>query len=124
VKQHKGSTSNGLVGRLQRSLGSLFAGMRLPSKSADNNESLQLFSSSGADMAEVYGHGDLRSGDRQTLNLTMEIINDAVRQRASDILIDPKDQTSHMVRLRVDGMLRTVRSQPIRLYVLPVRVRP
>jgi type II secretory ATPase GspE/PulE/Tfp pilus assembly ATPase PilB-like protein len=40
--------------------------------------------------------------------LTEQIIADALEQRASDILIDPKDELTYTLRFRVDGVLRTV----------------
>ncbi|NIP87177.1 MAG: type II secretion system protein GspE [Planctomycetales bacterium] len=41
------------------------------------------------------------------------LIDDALRQRASDILIDPQDPSSYAVRLRVDGTLRSLRDLPL-----------
>lgn len=70
---------------------------------------LRLFDATGTELSEIYGHGDVRGADRNILDLTVEVIEDALQQRASDILIDPKDQTSYALRLRVDGTLRTVR---------------
>ncbi|NIP84894.1 MAG: hypothetical protein GTO03_04795, partial [Planctomycetales bacterium] len=40
------------------------------------------------------------------------LIDDALRQEASDILIDPQDPSSYAVRLRVDGTLRPLRDLP------------
>lgn len=68
-----------------------------------------LLDSSGRDIKEIYGHtrnGGKGSHDRQTLSLTEEIIFDALVERASDILIDPKAESLYTVRFRVDGMLR------------------
>ncbi len=75
----------------------------------EEDTTLRLFDSMGAEASELYGHSDSRGGDRHTLDMTVQIIDDALKQRASDILIDPKDQNSYAVRLRVDGTLRTVR---------------
>jgi general secretion pathway protein E len=75
----------------------------------DDDLTLRLFDSTGAELSEIYGHGDSRAQDRHVLELTVEIIDQALQQRASDILIDPKDQISYAIRLRIDGTLRTVR---------------
>ena len=74
---------------------------------------LQLFDSSGTELSEIYGHSNGRQGDRKVLDLTAWIIDDALKQRASDILIDPLDRATYAVRLRIDGALRTVQSLPI-----------
>lgn len=74
----------------------------------EKEPAIRLLNSSGRSIKEIYGHG---KGERQashTLNLTERIILDALEERASDILIDPKDESSYTVRLRVDGVLRTV----------------
>ena len=73
---------------------------------------LQLFDSFGNELGELYGHGDNPKEERHILNLTVRIVDDALRQRASDILIDPKDAAAYAVRLRIDGALRTVQELP------------
>ncbi|NLX96612.1 MAG: type II/IV secretion system protein [Rhodopirellula sp.] len=78
----------------------------------ENRSGLQLFDATGAELSQLYGHGESGSGDRRVLGVTIQIIEDAVKHRASDILIDPKDQASYAVRMRVDGALRTVRILP------------
>jgi type II secretory ATPase GspE/PulE/Tfp pilus assembly ATPase PilB-like protein len=77
------------------------------------DDPLQLFDSKGTALTEIYGHSDSAIGDRHVLALTVQIIEDALAQRASDILIDPKDQSWYEVRLRIDGALRTVRTLPV-----------
>jgi type II secretory ATPase GspE/PulE/Tfp pilus assembly ATPase PilB-like protein len=74
-----------------------------------DESALYLFDASGKELSQLYGHGESRSGNQKFLDLTVEIINLALQQRASDLLIDPKDQLSYAVRLRVDGVLRMVR---------------
>ena len=71
-------------------------------------ETMRLFDSLGTEISEIYGRTQ-KPGDRNVLDLTIQIIEDALKQRASDILIDPKDQGSYAVRLRIDGTLRMVR---------------
>jgi type II secretory ATPase GspE/PulE/Tfp pilus assembly ATPase PilB-like protein len=67
-----------------------------------------LLDTAGRTIDEVYGHGDGERQDNRILNLTGQIIADALQRRASDILIDPEDETAYTVRLRIDGVLRTV----------------
>lgn len=76
----------------------------------ENEPRLQLFDSLGTDLQEIYGHG--QKADKHVFNLTVQMIDNALAQRASDILIDPKDQNSYAIRLRIDGTLRTVREIP------------
>ncbi len=78
-------------------------------RTAVEQSSLHLFDASGKELSQLYGHGESRSGDRKFLDVTVQIIDHALQQRASDLLIDPKDQLSYAVRLRIDGTLRTVR---------------
>jgi len=73
-----------------------------------DESTIKLLDSAGRNIKEIYGHGRSRRQDRHILNLTEQIIWDAFEQRASDILIDPKDNSLYTVRLRVDGVLRTV----------------
>jgi general secretion pathway protein E len=76
-------------------------------KSQGEDSALRLLDSSGRSMDEIYGHGQGKHASAQILELTETIIADALDRRASDILIDPKDETAYTVRLRVDGILRT-----------------
>ncbi len=76
---------------------------------ASDNSSIQLFDSSGTELKEIYGHGKGQQQDSHILDLTEQIISNALEQQASDILIDPKDGSSYTIRLRVDGILRTVK---------------
>jgi general secretion pathway protein E len=69
---------------------------------------LVLLDTTGRTMDEVYGHGGDGHQDGRILSLTGEIIAEALQRRASDILIDPKDETAYTVRLRIDGVLKTV----------------
>jgi len=69
---------------------------------------ITLADSSGRGIKEIYGHSGATKQDRHILNLTEQIIYDALQARASDILIDPKDPSVHTVRFRVDGVLTNV----------------
>jgi general secretion pathway protein E len=76
--------------------------------SRKDDSSIKLLDSSGRDINEIYGHGDHKRPDSHILNLTEKIIVDALERRASDILIDPRDESIYTIRLRIDGVLRTV----------------
>ena len=70
---------------------------------------LKLFDSSGRNFDEIYGHSDNKKQDNRILGLTEKVIAYALEKRASDILIDPKDETTYTIRFRIDGILRTTR---------------
>ena len=69
---------------------------------------IKLLDSSGTDLKEIYGHGKIRKQDSHTLALTEKIIMNALQDRASDILIDPKGDAFYAIRFRVDGVLREI----------------
>ena len=69
---------------------------------------IKLMDSSGTELKELYGHGKIRRQDSHILDLTEKTIWDAIQDRASDILIDPKSDSVSTVRFRVDGILREV----------------
>jgi len=95
-----------IAGRIRGALGNI-----RPSsfgRSRDDSK-IRLLDSSGRGIKEVLGHGKGGKEDRHVLNLTEEIVSDALEERASDILIDPKSESVHAVRFRIDGVLRNVR---------------
>lgn len=70
---------------------------------------IELLDASGKSFAEVYGNQ--RKDEEMTteiVDLTKGMILEAIRQEASDILIDPKSDDIYSIRYRVDGFLRTV----------------
>lgn len=69
---------------------------------------IRLLDSSGRSIDDIYGHGDKKRQDSRVLDLTEKVISDALERQASDILIDPKDEGTYTIRLRIDGVLRTV----------------
>jgi len=75
---------------------------------SEDDSKITLLDSSGRGIKEIYGHGKSKRGDRHILDLTEQVILNALADGASDILIDPKDESSYTVRFRVDGVLRTV----------------
>ncbi len=78
------------------------------SGSEEDDSAIRLLDSSGRSIDEIYGHSNARRPDSRVLDLTEEIIADALERRASDILIDPTDKSTYTIRLRIDGVLRTV----------------
>ncbi len=68
---------------------------------------LLLMDSSGRSMNELYGSSGNAQG-RQTLSTVEGIIEDAIEQRASDILINPVDAAVTNIRFRIDGILRAI----------------
>ncbi|MBN1973268.1 MAG: type II/IV secretion system protein [Sedimentisphaerales bacterium] len=78
-------------------------------KHSRHGSDIKLFDSSGRNFDEIYGHSDNKRQDNRILDLTENIIANALDKRASDILIDPKDEISYTIRLRIDGVLRTVK---------------
>ncbi|MEN6557363.1 MAG: GspE/PulE family protein, partial [Thermoguttaceae bacterium] len=78
----------------------------------DDADSLRLFDATGNELREIQGHGQHRGEDKSSFELTVQLIDQALAHRASDILIDPKDPTTYTVRFRIDGMLRNLRDMP------------
>jgi general secretion pathway protein E len=69
---------------------------------------IELLDTSGRTFKEVYGgqSKDPETG-KKTLDKTERIIFEAIKNRASDILIDPITDSGYTVRFRIDGFLRT-----------------
>ncbi len=98
----------GFVGRLKDGVQTGITKLKSLESSSKSTREILLLHSSGKEIREVYGGEKIAKEDRQILSLTDNIIFDALAEQASDILIDPKDDSTYSVRLRVDGMLRTV----------------
>ncbi len=91
----------------------------------EEGAALQLVGPSGQTLDEIYGHGEAKRENAKILDLTETIVADAIQQRASDILIDPRDESSYTIRLRVDGLVRTVKElqvDPCRAVINSVKV--
>jgi len=78
-------------------------------RAEEEDMALHLLDSSGRSIDEIYGHNDAKRVDAQILTLTEATIANALDRRASDVLIDPKDQSTYTIRLRIDGGLRIVK---------------
>ncbi|MBW8041840.1 MAG: type II secretion system protein GspE [Planctomycetes bacterium] len=92
---------------IKQRLRNAFASSRSSSNSREE-PTIRLLDSSGTELKQIYGHGKSKREDRHILDLTEHIIWDALQEQASDILIDPRDNSTYTVRFRVDGVLRTV----------------
>ena len=101
---------DGIVKTVCRQLKNAIAHIRRVRLRPGKRESaIRLLDSSGRSINEIYGHSDANRQESHVLDLTEEIIADALEQRASDILIDPVDESTYAIRLRIDGVLRQVR---------------
>jgi general secretion pathway protein E len=107
IRQKSSESSQGFIETMREHFQNLAESVRNVGRSEDT--SISLLDTSGRSIRELYSHGGRnQSQDRHTLDLTQQIILDAIEQDASDILIDPKDDSTHIVRFRVDGVLREV----------------
>ncbi len=84
-------------------------GLRSMGGSEEEDTAFRLLDSAGRTMDEVYGHGQAKREDARILDQTQALVADAIERRASDILIDPKDESTYSVRLRIDGVLRSMK---------------
>ena len=76
-------------------------------KEVTNRRTIQLLDSAGKSYQQVCGNQDgSRPDDSEHLILAQNIIVGGLDERASDILIDPRDDGYFTVRFRVDGVLR------------------
>jgi len=95
---------------IKRQIRNVISSIRHTESGSDEDvPAIKLLDSSGRSIDEIYGHGHGKRLDSRILNLTERVIADALDQRASDILIDPKDEAIYTIRLRIDGVLRIVK---------------
>lgn len=91
---------------LRDQLRNIGSSMSLPTfVNAKSYREIELFDSSGRNIREVFGK-DKKKQQNNILEFTKQIIWNGLDQRASDILIDPRDENTYTVRYRVDGVLR------------------
>jgi general secretion pathway protein E len=99
---------------LKEKLQDASAGVRSLRFGSKDKIALRLLDSSGRSITEIYGHGKSKREDSHILELTEQIVANALEERASDILIDPKSAIIYTIRFRVDGVLRIVKElEPI-----------
>jgi type II secretory ATPase GspE/PulE/Tfp pilus assembly ATPase PilB-like protein len=95
---------------LKQQLQNALTGLRsIRTASIEEDSTFRLLDSSGRTMDEIYGHGQAKREDARILDQTESLVADAIERRASDILIDPKDESTYSIRLRIDGVLRNTR---------------
>ena len=72
------------------------------------NKLIELLDSAGRNFSEVCGDNEDKSKEtsNEILDMTENFVLDAINERASDILIDPKSNNLYTLRFRVDGFLR------------------
>jgi type II secretory ATPase GspE/PulE/Tfp pilus assembly ATPase PilB-like protein len=83
-------------------------GMATSKRISAPKRTIELLDSSGKSFYEVYGGGKSKDVQSETLAKAENVILNALDNRASDLLIDPKGDNIYTVRLRVDGMLKVV----------------
>ena len=93
---------------IKKHIGNVFANMAAARMIRKEDSAINLFDSAGRNIKDIYGHGKANKEDRHVLNLTEQLLIDALDERASDILIDPKDKSTYTIRFRIDGVLRTI----------------
>ena len=81
--------------------------VRRRSDQAAESPDIELLDTSGKSFHDVYA-SELRSGanDLKPQQQTEQVILQAIRSRATDILIDPRSESEYTIRFRVDGFLR------------------
>jgi len=103
-------SQNGFLDALKEQLHRVLTNVRsVRATSEEDDSAVRLLDSSGRTMDEIYGHGQGKHEDARILDLTETVIAGALERRASDILIDPRDESTYTIRLRIDGVLRSVR---------------
>ncbi|MFA5783376.1 MAG: GspE/PulE family protein [Phycisphaerae bacterium] len=106
IKRNSSETSTGFMESIREHFHSLTENL---GKRRSQAPPISILDSSGRNITELYSHGErAQSQDRQILDLTQQIIYDAIVQDASDILIDPKDNSIYAARYRIDGVLHEV----------------
>jgi len=101
----KPSKSQRMKERIQNAIANLKSSTLLGFK---KEPKISLLNSSGRNIKEIYGHSKSTREATHTLDLTEQIVWNALEEGASDILIDPRDESNYTVRFRVDGVLRTI----------------
>jgi len=108
VRRKSLENGEGIFAVIKERLQDVGESIRSSKLAGGKDATIQLFDSSGRSIKEIYGHGESGRKDRHVLDLTEEIISGALEERATDILIDPKDDLNYRIRFRIDGMLSVV----------------
>jgi type II secretory ATPase GspE/PulE/Tfp pilus assembly ATPase PilB-like protein len=94
------------IGLLKNRISDIASEIKAGKFSFKSGPKIELLDSSGRNIHEIYGHARKEARYNQAVELTSRIISDSISETASDILIDPRDESVYTVRLRVDGVLR------------------
>lgn len=76
-------------------------------RNEDKGSEIKLVSQSGRTLAEVFGEGADQNANK-IIRLTHRLMNRALTEKASDVLIDPTEKNDYAVRFRVDGVFRNI----------------
>ncbi|MGN6655436.1 MAG: type IV-A pilus assembly ATPase PilB [Rhodanobacter sp.] len=99
---------------LQRTIENLLNSMRDTMPDMDTGEFDELDLEVGSDEAESTGIDANAADDAPVVKFVNKILVDAIRRGASDIHFEPFE-TQYRVRLRMDGMLKSVASPPMKM---------
>ncbi len=99
---------NNIFGIIKGWISNLVEDIKSGSLTGSKRTEIQILDSAGRSLNEIYSHGKSKRQDSHILDFTERIIASALDDRASDILIDPKEDTTYTIRLRIDGVLTTV----------------
>lgn len=101
------NTGAGFGESLSQSVSDLFSSLvKLKNLSARHPTQIVLMDASGRNIRDIYGTGKNKQ-KRSILDLTESVINTSIEKRASDILVDPRSDSTFTIRFRIDGTLTT-----------------
>jgi len=101
----KTASEHGLKEKVQ----SAIAGLRAPHFNIFREDAeIKLLDSSGRELKDIYTFSKGRRQDSHVLDLTEQLVRNSLEEGASDILIDPQQDSSYTIRFRIDGVLREV----------------
>jgi len=104
ILKNTSASSDGVFEIMRQRAGNALAGIR------SGGPTIRLLDSSGRSIDQIYGHTDKKRRESRILDLTVWLVGEALERRASDILIDPKDEATYTIRLRIDGVLKVLRT--------------
>jgi type II secretory ATPase GspE/PulE/Tfp pilus assembly ATPase PilB-like protein len=108
VVRKKDDQGISLVESIGLTFGKLLGRKIRSSTRGQNKFPVTLVDSSGRNLSDIYNRAKLDHNGASALEVTEEIIGDAIQQLSSDILINPTNTLACSVRFRIDGMLRNI----------------
>lgn len=106
IRSHSESEGKGFVDSAKHIFSNLVT--KVGDMAHSDKGSIDILDTAGRSIKELYADSRNTTIDRRALNLTQQIIVDAIERDASDILIDPKGNSTYLVRFRIDGVLQEV----------------